>query len=224
MRYAPDVKVKASVGLFLIAGCLLEIVSPAQSAPQFIPLTSAQLWQRLEFSITNVPAATNPFDPAEIRLDATFTLPSGKTMTVPAFWYQGYQRGLSGGNEYLTAVGSPQWRLRFTPPESGTCMVSLVIWTNNQPYGSPVVTNFTVPAGVPPAGSGYARVAAGKEYFETSDGQALRLIGMNVGWPGGRWHVRLRRLVYRHAGGGHELRPYSWPLPGHLTWKPIPTR
>lgn len=179
-------KLKASFGLLLIAGCLLDFVSPAQAVPQFIQLTSAQLWQRLEFSITNVPAATNPFDPAVIRLDATFTLPSGKTMTVPAFWYQNYQRSLSGGYENDTPVGSPQWRLRFMPPESGTYTVSLVIQTNNQFYGSPVVTNFTVPAGAPPAGFGYARVAANKEYFETSDGQALRLIGMNVGWPGGR--------------------------------------
>ncbi len=177
-------KLKAAFGLLLV--CLFEFASVAQPTPQFIQLTSAQLWQRLEFCITNVPAATNPFDPDQIRLDATFTLPSGKTMIVPAFWYQGYQRGLSGSYEYLTAVGSPQWRLRFTPPESGAYTISLGIQTNNQPYGSPVVTNFTVPAGLVPAGSGYVQVATNREYFQTGDGQALRLIGMNCGWPGGR--------------------------------------
>ncbi|HKW31139.1 MAG TPA: DUF5060 domain-containing protein, partial [Verrucomicrobiae bacterium] len=177
-------KPKAVVGLLLV--CLWEFVSPAQSAPRFIQLTSALLWQRLEFGITNVPAATNPFDPDVIRLDATFTLPSGKTMTVPAFWYQGYQRGLSGGYEYLIAVGPPQWRLRFTPPESGAYSVSLAIQTNNQPCGSPLVTDFAVPPGVPPADSGYVQVATNQQYFQTSDGQALRLIGMNCGWPGGR--------------------------------------
>jgi len=51
----------------------------AQSGPQIVQLTSAQLWPRLEFNITNVPAATNPFDPAAIALDATFTLPSGRS-------------------------------------------------------------------------------------------------------------------------------------------------
>jgi hypothetical protein len=178
------VKPKAAIGLLLV--CLFACVSPAQPRPQFVQLTSAQLWQRLEFSITNVPTAANPFDPEVIRLDATFMLPSGKTMTVPAFWFQDYQRGLAGGYEYLTAVGSPQWRLRFAPPEPGAYTVSLVILTNNQPDGTPVVTNFTVRAGVPPAGSGYVQVATNKEYFQTSDGQALRLIGMNCGWPGGR--------------------------------------
>jgi hypothetical protein len=181
------VKLKASVGLLLIAGCLLEVVSQAQPAPQFIQLTSAQLWQRLEFSITNVPAATNPFDPAVIQLDATFTLPSARTMTVPAFWFQDYQRALlSGSYESLTPTGAPEWRVRFTPPEAGSYTLTLTIRTNGQLYGPAPATNFAVTAAVPPAGSGYARVAANKEYFETSDGQALRLIGMNVGWPGGR--------------------------------------
>ncbi len=177
-------KPKAIVGLLLV--CLFEFAALSQPAPQFIQLTSAQLWQRLEFCITNVPAATNPFDPDQIRLDATFTLPSGKTMTVPAFWFQDYQRGLSDGYEYLTAVGLPQWRLRFTPPESGAYSVSLAIQTNNQSDGSPVVTNFNVPIGTPPADSGYVQVATNRQYFQTSDGQALRLIGMNCGWPGGR--------------------------------------
>lgn len=179
-------KPKATIGLLVFAVCLLDFISSAQPAPQFIQLTPARLWQKLEFCITNVPAATNPFDPDVIRLDATFTLPSGKTMTVPAFWYQGYQRGLAGGYEYLTPAGSPQWRLRFTPPESGAYTISLVIQTNNQRYGSPVATNFTVPPGVQPADAGYVEVASNEEYFQTSVGQPLRLIGMNCGWPGSR--------------------------------------
>src|SRR5690242_13838461 len=36
-------------------------------------LTTAQLWQRLEFAVTNVPSATNPFDPNVISLDAKFS-------------------------------------------------------------------------------------------------------------------------------------------------------
>ena len=164
----------------MVAGLVLS-ASPcrAQSTPQIIQLIPAQLWQRLEFNIANVPATSNPFNPDVIRLDATFTLPSGKTMTVPAFWYQGYQRGLSGGYEYLTAVGSPQWRLRFTPPAPGTYTISLVVQTNGQPYGAPVNTSFVVPAGAPPARFGYVGIASGGQYFQTGDGQRLRLIGEN---------------------------------------------
>ena len=49
----------------------------------------------------------------------------------------------------------------------------------------PAVTNFTV-AGSAPARSGYVRMNAGKQYFETGDGQALPLIGENVCWHGAR--------------------------------------
>ena len=149
----------------------------------FIPLTPAQLWQRMEFQIINVPAAANPFDPDSIRLDMAFTLPSGRIVTVPAFWYQGYQRQLlSSGYESLTPSGSAQWRARFTPPEAGTYSLALTIRTNGQPSGSPVTSGFTVPAGAPLPGSGYVGVAASKEYLETSDGQALRLVGHDVCW------------------------------------------
>jgi hypothetical protein len=59
----------------------------AQSVPLVGPLGAPRLWQRLEFGISNVPSAANPFDPDVIRLDAMFTLPSGGSIAVPAFWY-----------------------------------------------------------------------------------------------------------------------------------------
>jgi hypothetical protein len=181
-------------------------VAGAPAAPQFVQLAPAQLWQRLEFRIFSLPGATNPFDPDNIRLDAAFTLPSGRTMNVPAFWYQDYQRGSSGGYEYLTPSGSPHWRLRFTPPEPGTYSVSLTTRTNGQPYGSAASTNFTVPLAPPPSPSGYVRIAANHQYFETGDGQPLRLIGENVCWHGGRgtsdyddWFSAMQAAGENHA-------------------------
>jgi len=161
-------------------------VAALSATPQLSQLTTAGLWQRLEFGIDNVPAVSNPFDPDIIRLDATFTLPSGRLMIVPAFWYQGYQRALSGGSEQITQTGAAQWRVRFTPPEPGSYSLALNIRTNGQIYGSPVTTNFTVPTNPPPGPLGYVRIAASKQYFETGDGQALRLIGENVCWPSAR--------------------------------------
>lgn len=168
---------------FLAAVCLLvPFISHAQAAPEILQLNSPQLWQRLEFGITNVPVAGNPFDPDSIQLDASFTLPSGRTMTVPAFWYQGYTRTLSGGYEYDILTGSPGWRLRFTPPETGSYSLSLTILTNGQPSGGPVITNFTVSASGPPPRFGYLGIAPGRRYFQTGDGQPLRLIGEDVAW------------------------------------------
>src|SRR5262249_30093287 len=137
----------------------------------------------------NVPAVTNPFDPANITVDATFTPPSEKAITVPAFWYQDYQRSRPAGKEQLTATNSPGWRLRYTPTETGVCALSLIIRTNGQLAGAPVNTNFTVPVTPLPARYGYVSAATNKMYFQTGDGQALPLRGENVafGTPSGTY-------------------------------------
>jgi hypothetical protein len=145
-------------------------------------LNTAQLWQKVEFQITNVPNVSNPFDPDAIRLDATITEPSGGTIVVPAFWYQSYERSLSGGVEYDSLAGAPHWRMRFTPPVPGGYSISLAIVTNGQPCEI-VTTNFSVASNTPPGRFGYISVASNRQYFQTGDGQALPLNGEDVAWP-----------------------------------------
>src|SRR5689334_6861297 len=112
-RSGSIVLMKSSAGrLFSLAFAGLVVAAQGQTGPQMTQLTPAQLWQRLEFSITNVPPSANPFDPDRITVDASFILPSQKVMVVPGFWFQDYQRGLSGSYEILTTVGVPHWRLR----------------------------------------------------------------------------------------------------------------
>lgn len=205
-------KASALACLSVLVVLLVTSVAMAQADPALVQLSSPALWQRFELAVTNVPAASNPFDPDQIRLDATFTLPSGKAMLVPAFWYQGYVRSLSGGYEKDTPFGNPGWRLRFTPPESGTYSISLIIRTNGQMSGSPVTISFSVPA-APAAGRfGFVRIGSGNRYFETDDGQALPLNGQDVGWPSGRgtydydtWFSSMQ------AAGENFARVWMWP-------------
>jgi hypothetical protein len=171
-------------GFVALLVCFVSLSALSQNTPQIQQLTPAQLWQRLEFRINTVPSTTNPFDPESIRVDGTFSLPSGRTVTVPAFWYEGYQRSLSGGYEALSAIGSPEWRLRFLPPEAGSYSVTLTVQTNGQSYGPAVATNFIVAAQSPPNRFGYVRIASSGQYFQTDDGQPLKVIGENVAWPG----------------------------------------
>ena len=164
---------------------LLLATATASAAPQIVELNAGQLWQRVEFQITDIASVSNPFDPDIIRLDATFTTPSGGTIVVPAFWYQGYQRALSEGNEYDTATEAPQWRLRYTPPAAGVYTLSVAIRTNGQPIAT-VTTNFTVVSNAPGARVGYVGISQSRQYFQTGDGQALPLIGEDVAWPSSR--------------------------------------
>lgn len=198
----------------LLAACCLALpfAAPAQLAPQIAQLNSAQLWQRVDFRISNVPSASNTFDPDTISVDAVFTLPSRRVITVPAFWYQGYQRGLSGDRESLTLAGAPEWRLRFTPPEAGDYSLSLTVRTNGQPWGSPAVTNFAVLANQAATRSGYVRIAASQQYLETGDRQALRLLGANVCWPGKRGTLDYDDWFPAMAAAGENYaRLWMWP-------------
>jgi hypothetical protein len=168
--------------LFFAAILVLGLNRLEAQTPEIIPLAAPQLWQRAEFRVEHAPVATNCFDPDLIRLDATFTPPSGRSLTVPAFWYQDFSCALTNGVEVLTPAGAPQWRIRFTPTEPGDYTLSLNIQTNGVAAGKPITTRFNVPVARAAGQRGYVRVGPDKRYFETSDGRPLRLVGANVCW------------------------------------------
>jgi hypothetical protein len=73
----------------------------------------------------------NPFDPAQISVDARFITPDGTELTVPAFFYQAYRAEEiiqpssparstgSAGERRIEKTGDPQWKVRFTPVQTG---------------------------------------------------------------------------------------------------------
>jgi hypothetical protein len=171
-----------------VLGTLLWL-APELRAASLMALTAPQRWALLEYRVNDLPAAANPFDPDVISVDANFTLPSGKQMFVPAFWYQVFARKLVNGQEVLSAQGIAEWRLRFTPPEEGNYRLSLTVRTNGQPAGQPLLTNFVAAPAASSASSnkhGFVRIAANNRFFETDQNQALPLIGACVCWPGAR--------------------------------------
>ena len=161
-------------------------ISAATAALSPIPLGSSEPWRLAEFRIDGMPAASNPFDPAIIALDAAFTAPSGRQWVVPAFWYQRYQRGYASGRETLATQGQAEWRLRTTPTETGSHQLVLRLRTNG--VLAATVTNTVVVGAVanPPARPGYVRVAASGRYFETDAGAPLPLVGHCACWHGAR--------------------------------------
>ena len=170
---------------FVALAVFLSSVGPL-IALSIVPLGSGGVWARSEFQIDGVPAVTRPFDPEVVALDAVFTLPSGKTMTVPAFWDQPYQRVPQQGAEKLTPNGAPRWLVRFSPPEPGQYSMRVEVRQNGVPSGEPATGSFFVPG---PSASDAApplRVAASRQCFETVDGRPVPLVGANVCWPGQR--------------------------------------
>lgn len=165
---------------------LFGLVAQAQPVFQLVQLNSAQPWRKVEFRIQGIPAVANPFDPELIQVEGAFRLPSGESVTVPAYWHRTYQRSLSGSTELLVAQGAAEWRLRYAPSGTGDYGLVVSVRTNGWPCGLPVSTSFTVSGSPPASGAGYVRLAPSRRYFVTGDGQPLRLIGANVCWPGSR--------------------------------------
>ncbi|MFO1447452.1 MAG: DUF5060 domain-containing protein [Opitutaceae bacterium] len=185
-------------------------------------LAQPRLWQRSEWRVDGVPATANPFDPDVLRVDATITTPSGRVLSVPAFWFQDYHRALVEGVQILTPSGSPEWRLRYTPDEPGTYALALAATGADVAPHSSESLSFTVPpASVATGSAGWVRVAPDQQSLETGPGRALRLIGSNVCWNGPRgtydfdaWFAAL------HAAGGNFARLWFAPWAMGLEHKP----
>lgn len=193
-----------SVGLLALA---------AMPALEITPLSSPRVGELLEFRLAGVSEAGNPFDPDRLRVDAVFEPPAGDPLSVPAFWYQEHSRRLEGGREVLSAVKSPEWRLRYLPELVGPHRVTVTVLTNGQPAGAPAILTFIVAENpAPPARQGGVRLSAGGRFFETADGRALPLIGANICWHGNRgtydyddWFAALA------AAGGNFARLWMAP-------------
>ncbi len=168
----------------LTAACfaILGVHLAAQSL-EISPVAPPQLWHRAEFRLLHAPTGANNFDPDVIRGDATIATPSGHTVAVPAFWYQDYTHQLVDGAEVLTPQGAPEWRVRFTPTESGAYTITVAFALGGAAPSAQATARFTVSSAKVSSPHGWVRVASDHRYFETSDGRALRLIGENVCWP-----------------------------------------
>jgi len=170
----------------LAASVALSMFGSVSATVSLVPLGGAIQWQRVEWRIEGVPATANNFDPDLIRIDATFTAPSGRTMRVPAFWYQEHTRALVDGAQVLKPAAAPEWRLRFTPEEAGAYSLELAIVVDGDTALRPASASFTVGAAKSDGSQGWIRVGADRRYLATSDGAPLRLIGANVCWGGPR--------------------------------------
>ena len=129
----------------------------------------------------------NPFDPDEIRVDATFRDPKGKAIIVPAFYYQDFSRRITNDREELVPVGAPCWKVRFAPTTLGTYSYYLVVrYTPRGSKAQPeeLVTGERKFVCVPSKSRGFVRVSSrDRNYFQFDNGEWFYPIGHNVHSP-----------------------------------------
>ncbi len=149
----------------------------------------------VDFDVQTV--ATNvywPYDPSPapsiqagvgVTVDGLFSKDNwATTVTVPAFYYQEYERRLSGdaasySSESESPVGAARWRIRFAPKETGDWQfrIRATDSSGTAEAADPAAYRFQC---VPSSNPGFCQNSAtDSRYFEFSDGTPL--LGPGIG-------------------------------------------
>lgn len=170
------------------------------------PEASVGVYEKLELVADIDAIFSNPYDPADIRVDGRFTSPSGKAVVVPGFYY----REFTNTNGNVTPTDNWSWRVRFTPTEAGEWQYQVLATTLKGIKRSEVGT-FTATES---DHRGFVRVdPRNPRYFVFDDGTPYYPIGENMGWSTGNpltdYPVWLDKL---QAAGGNFIRVWmaSW--------------
>ena len=145
-------------------------------------------YEKFEVSFDLSRNITNPFDPEQISIDATFRDPAGKTATVPAFYYQNFVRRLNNNREELVPVGSGTWKVRFAPVAVGAHTYSLTVRHHPDRKAHGAATELTTGTRafqcVASESRGFVRVSKkDPRYFEFDNGEWFYPIGHNLHSP-----------------------------------------
>ena len=181
------------------------------------PASATRTFQPTELSLTSDGIFANPYDPAQADLQVSFTSPAGKVMTVPAFWYQDFDRAT------LRPKGTAGWRVRFTPTSAGQ-------WTASAAFAKPSLKSALLKFNVAASDAqGFVRIdKQNPRYFSLDNGASTFYfpIGLNIGWASeqagttgsvldtyGRWLTQLSK------NGGSIARVWMAPWSFAVEWK-----
>lgn len=141
-----------------------------------------RVFERVTFEMDLRAVYDNPFDPAQVAVDADVVAPSGKRFIVPGFLYQEYRRSKVRAAERLDEIGSPRWQVRFSGAEAGKHTITIRARDQTGSTTAAPVTVTIIKADV----SGMVRRAQeNTRYFATDRGETFFPIGLNLAWGWG---------------------------------------
>ena len=206
--------------IFLLLSCCMAIQNARAQAPVIVSatpvVTTVEQWGKFEILLDINANWTNPYNYDEIRVACTFTAPDGQTKSVDGFFMQPY----TVTNEQtgtISPVGSGQFRVRFSPDQTGAWKYALSC-TNNAGTGTFPEQTFTASA---PAGpnKGFVRGDQTNYLFFDNNEQYIPL-GENICWYGGNAYTDYKNWLGKLAAeGGNFFRVWQchWGL--GLEWK-----
>ena len=181
------------------------VVSPNAQLVLSRPTQAVPRLCELELTVVAKVEVKNPYDPNEMDMRVRFTSSSGKSVTVPAFYFAHPQDN-----------GKRGWRARFTPTVAGRWSAVVDATTKDGHTRSQRIV-FTVS---PRSAQGFVRVSkANPRYLAFDTGKTFYPIGLNLGW----WRDDALRDYTRwldalQANGGTVARVWLAPWSFGLEW------
>jgi hypothetical protein len=127
----------------------------------------------------------NPYDPAQISVDAIIFKPSSTNhspLIRYGFYYDQYERtGTPTTNWAQSTLGTDEdeWRIRFSPEEIGSYHGFIQVWINGIQLPENFFFSFTVVNGTNP---GFVQVASNDQYLQFQNGEQFFPVGSNYAW------------------------------------------
>ncbi len=171
-------------------------------------------YEKLELVIEVGWQYRNRFDPCEVELNVLITSPSGRSLVLPAFFGQDYERqnvpqgGKTTAWYYPRGAGS--WKARFAPVELGAYAARAILKDRRGEMTSAPVT-FTCVASSRP---GFLRAGTkDPRFLEFTDGGPFFAIGQNLAFIGeGQYMTPVKTeqvLGKLAASGGNFIRVWT---------------
>ncbi|RLF01464.1 MAG: hypothetical protein DRK00_11410, partial [Thermoprotei archaeon] len=218
----------ATLTTILVTWLLLEMLPSSQRreicsvvAVEVVNISSRRvpLYGLLEVDLNVTASYDNPFDPDQVNVTALFELPSGRKMTVPAFYYQEYERRLVDGREFLRPVRDPYWRIRFTPVEIGAHRFYVEVRDRCGNVARSKTLRFEV---IPSHKRGFIRVCPYSRYLCFDNGSSTFFVGHNVCWYGPRGTFDYDEWFSEIAASGENLaRIWVAPWAFGIEWREL---
>jgi len=197
---------------------LMLSITAARAAEEELTLRASQnpagKYERLELHIDTRRQYAHPFDPCEVELNVLIAGPGGRSLVLPAFFGQDYERqDLKQGGKTVAwcyPKGNGSWKARFAPMELGTYTARAVLKDRRGEVSSPSVTFECV------ASSSRGFLRAGREdprFLEFTEGQPFFAIGQNLAFLGEGQYVTIPKaeeiLGKLAANGANFLRIWT---------------
>lgn len=141
----------------------IQVLSATPSA------TEAPLYGRIEIDVAIQATFQNPFDPDQIAVDAQITTATGKTYSLPGFYYQPFESGEKKGDAF--------WKVRLALPEPG---VTKVVISAKDKIGTAQSKEIDLTATAPTSHGFLLASERDFHFFEYTDGTSFFPIGSTL--------------------------------------------